>query len=329
MTRYIIVDYMHLAFKTKNVQALSTIPKGSPTLQRVDTTIQTYTIKNIWTYSNRGRFPTAVCFEGGCPTRKEYFKSLTAPADKNGKVSNISYKDGRGYLDATMREGIDSTINILNAAGVSLYRTPGYEADDFIYTLVCMLKDKGITDPIDVITNDRDMLPLVDDQVSVYIRSNRQFNEAGCPSLANYFQVTPRSWDNYIYYASEYKGYTLPYNSVLLYKMLHGDKSDNIPALVKGYGGKKLTGIVETMQTANVAFDKLFRYGLSKKPDYPNFLELFFPPDVVDGMMKIYKGIDLMRVEPANGTINMPVTPQYGRLMEKLDSLNIHIPAPY
>lgn len=326
MTRYVIVDFMHLVYKTVNLPSLKCVPKGSITKEEVNTTIPTHVIKNIYRYSNKGMFPTAVCLEGGCPTRKNYFQSLTAPADKNGKVTEIKYKD-RGYINSIMGAGIDLTVDLLHKSGVSCYRANGYEADDFIYTLVLTLKERGITDPIDIITNDRDILPLVDEQVSVYIKNPREFYEEdrGAPRRAGYFQVTPRSWDTYVFYASEYEGYTLPYNSVLLYKMLHGDKSDNIPSFVKGYGKKKLTQVVDTMKAANVPFESVFRYGLSKKEDYPNFLGLFFKPEEVEGMMKVFKGIDLMRVETNGGVINTPTVPQYGQLQRQLDPYYIDL----
>ena len=325
-TRYVLIDFMHLVFKTYACTPMSTTVRGvDGTLHTVNTTIQTLVLKNIWRYSGKGKYPTAVCLEGGSPTRKAYFQSLQAQK-KDGSSAPIEYKANRGYLRSEVSEGINDTVDRLHKSGVSLYCEPGFEADDYVYTLVQMLKRAGITDPIDVITNDRDLLPLVNDQVSVYIKCSRQYNEEGCPSLTGYFQVTPASWDMYIGYASEYKGYKLPYNSVLLYKMLHGDTSDNIPALVKGFGPKTLTNKVETMLTAQVHFEEMFRYGRSKWEKYPEFLGYFFTADEVDGMMKIYKGIDLMEIVPENGTLKLPHCIEYGKLAQTASELQINIP---
>lgn len=324
-TRYVLIDFMHLVYKTYACQPLSVTCNVGGELRKINTTIQTLVLKNIWRYSGKGKYPTAVCLEGGSPTRKAYFQSLQAQK-KDGTTAPIEYKDNRGYLRSEVSEGINSTIELLHKSGVSLYREPGFEADDYVYTLVQAIKNAGITDPIDIVTNDRDLLPLVDDQVSVYIKCTREYYEDGCPKLTGYFQVTPNSWDLYIGYASEYKGYTLPYNSVLLYKMLHGDTSDNIPALVKGYGPKTLTTKVEAMQTAQVHFEEMFRYGRSKWEKYPEFLSYFFTPAEVDGMMKIYKGIDLMRIMPENGTLKLPHCIEHGKLAQYAAELQITIP---
>lgn len=324
-TRYVLIDFMHLVFKTYACTPLSTVIRVGGEARKVNTTIPTLVLKNIWRYSGKGKYPTAVCLEGGCPTRKNYFQSLTAQK-KDGSTAPIEYKDNRGFLRSEVSDGINTTIELLHKSGVSLYREPGFEADDYVYTLVQAIKKAGITDPIDVVTNDRDLLPLVDNQVSVYIKCNREYSEDGCPSLTGYFQVTPASWDMYIGYASEYKGYKLPYNSVLLYKMLHGDASDNIPALVKGFGPKTLTTKVESMQTAQVHFEEMFRYGRSKWDKYPEFLGYFFTPEEVDGMMKIYKGIDLMEIVPDNGTLKLPHGVEHGKLAQYASEFAITIP---
>ena len=123
--------------------------------------------------------------------------------------------------------------------------------------MVQRIKEEDTKTPIDIITNDSDLLPLVDEQVSVYIRGTRQFSEEGCPEHRLYFQVTPRTWDEYLSYASAYRGFKIPYNSMLLFKLIRGDKSDNIPVGVEGYGGVKFAKLVEEMEDA--VFFKIFQ----------------------------------------------------------------------
>ena len=40
-----------------------------------DTTVQTNTMKNLYRWSHKGVFPTAVCFDRPVPARKMYFQS--------------------------------------------------------------------------------------------------------------------------------------------------------------------------------------------------------------------------------------------------------------
>ena len=68
--------------------------------------------------------------------------------------------------------------------------------------------------------------------------------------------------------SSAFKGYYIPYNSLLLFKMLRGDTSDNISAvIVKNKAGKVLkfgkktySELVEKMEADGVDFANTFRY---------------------------------------------------------------------
>lgn len=319
-TRYIVIDYMHRVFKTMNCTPLSCITDYMGQAINVDTTIANYTIKAVLRFADKGGYPTVVCLEGGCPKRVEYFSKFSGTGKQGG------YKDGRGRLSSSMRDGMNLAIGCMVDGGVSCAREVGYEADDYIFTIVQMLKANGVTDPIDVITGDRDMLPLVDNQVSVYINSPREWNADGCPKLRGYFQVTPKSWDLYISYASEYKGYDLPYNSVLLYKMIKGDKSDNILCGIKGYGGVKFSAMVQKLREANCPFETIFRYGLNFEKVIAPVLQPFFTEDELTIMHYIYEGINLMYVQPANGApITMPKMIPVGKLQQVLLPFKINL----
>lgn len=320
-TRYIIVDFMHRVYTTMVCEPLSVRKEIMGEMRKIDTTIPNYTIKAIYRFSGKGSYPTIVCMEGGCPTRTQYF----SPLNPTGK-SKDGYKDGRGGLSNSMRDGINLTKGILTDGEVAVGMEPGYEADDYIYSVVLALKQQGIKDPIDIITNDRDLLPLVDDQVSVYIKNPREYNEDNAPRLDGYFQVTPRTWDMYVSYASEYKGFDLPYNTVLLYKMIRGDKADNITCGLKGYGGVKFSKIIATMREAGCPFEYIFRYGMDFDKYMKPLLNTLFTEDEVSTMEFIYKGINLMNVETSNGSpIVMPKMVDLGKLQRALLYFDIHL----
>lgn len=311
--RYVIVDYMHLAHRCFSVQPLSATVKinGEPTV--VDTTIPTYTIKNIFRYSGKGEFYTAVCFEGGNNRRKQYFS-------ENSSVDGSGYKGNRGNYRGAFYEGIDLTLHLLVDGKVSCYRQSGLEADDMVYSLVKLIKEVDTFTPIDIITNDSDLLPLVDNQVSVYMRGNREYAEPGCPLHRLYYQVTPNTWEEYLSYTSAYKSFLIPYNSMLLYKLIRGDKSDNIAPAVKGYGGVSYTKLMERMIADGVDFEKIFRYGTPFEVMSEVLLK-YFTPEEVSRMEYIYKGINLVSVP-----LIPPKQINVGELQQNLSALKINLP---
>lgn len=310
--RYVLIDYMHLAHKCFNAQPLSATVNinGVPTV--VDTTIPTYTIKNIFKYSGRGEFYTAVCFEGGNNKRKQYFS-------EGSSVDGSGYKGNRGAYKGAFYEGVNLATHLLVNGCVSCYRQGGLEADDMIYSLVQQIKAVDTKTPIDIVTNDADLLPLVDEQVSVYMRGTREYANAGCPTLRLYYQVTPETWEEYLSYTSAYKNFIIPYNSMLLYKLIRGDRSDNIAPAVKGYGGVSYSKLMERMIADGVDFPNIFRYG---KPFeiMRQVLLNYFTPEEVARMEYIYNGINLVAT---------PVVPpkqiEVGLLQRALKDVKINI----
>lgn len=286
MVRYVLIDFNHMAHRFYNAaQHLSTTVNidGQPTV--VDTTIANYAIKTIYNYGEKGTHYVAVCHEGGSPFRKEHFHGSA-----NG---NQSYKEGRGRLDGGMRQSMDLATKLMSASRVSQYCCQGYEADDMLYTLVKRIKLSNTTTPIDIITNDADLLPLVDNQVSVYMRGTRQFAFNGCPERRLYYQVTPDSWEAYLRGTSAYRDYHIPYNSMLLFKLIKGDKADKIEGAVKGYGGKKYSDLMYQMKADGVDFANTFRYGNDFDTTMGEVLKGYFSSAVVARMKWIYEGLNL------------------------------------
>lgn len=292
--RYILIDYLHLAYKTHGLPTLSCSVENKITHQRevVITTIPNFTIKGIYTMSGKGAYPTAVCLEGGKSKRKSYFTGAL-----NG---GQEYKSGRAQQAGPFYRGINLSVNLLSNSDVSCYRLEGYEADDMLYALVQQIKRTDTKTPIDIITNDNDLLPLVDEQVSVYIRSSRTVSKQGCPELKGYYQVTPnigddpaqQYWTDYFYYSSDFKGYEMPYNAVLLFKLLKGDKSDKITGAAKGYGAVKWNAKIEEMIEGGFPFHSLMRYGKHFDEIAPH-LAKYFDINVIEKMRYIYNGVNM------------------------------------
>ena len=308
---------MHLAHRCIVAEPLSVTVPINGEIQVVDTTIPNYTVKNIYSYGGRGLFHTGVFFEGGSDFRKKHFA-------KDGSGDGTGYKGDRSQQKGSFYTGINLAIQLMMQGKVSLYRAGGYEADDLIFNMIRAIKEKDTSTPIDIITNDSDLLPLVDEQVSVYIRGTREYNEDGCPTRRLYYQVTPRSWDEYLSYASAYKNYTIPYNSMLLFKMIRGDKSDNVAGACKGYGGKKYSALMEKMKEDGVDFPNVFRYGNDFNEVMKPVLDKYFTEEEVEKMEFIYQGIGLRKL-PEGQSLALPKQIDKGYLQQALDFVKINL----
>lgn len=233
--RVIIVDFQHLAYNYAygGASALSSTLMVNGVPKIVDTTIPAYTIKQLHRWADRGFNPLVVCFDGQGSTRskKYYF------ATKNGVNSDgtaVGYKEDRSSQSSKFYEGINLTQNFLLEGGVCCLRAENYEADDLIKAAVDRAKEIYPDLPIDIFTGDQDLLPLVDEQVSVFLRS-KKLTWAVTKELekSHYVQVTPDNYQEYVETLSDFKGLQVPYNTVLLKKLLRGKKADNIPKLPK------------------------------------------------------------------------------------------------
>lgn len=260
--RVVIVDFNHMAHTYLNSQhrlSKTVVINGTP--QLIDTTIQSGTIKAIHRWSNGGSNPTAVCFDSPVPARKAYFaKNFDMAVD-----GDKAYKAGRSSMPAGMMEAITMVKDLLISAGVSCYKGQNYEADDLIFACIQRAKEDYPGMPIDVITNDADLLPLVDETVSVFLRSKKMtWAESKDIEKAHYVQVTPANYQGVVEGLSAYSKFLVPYNSLLLQKILRGDNSDNISSckeISKLFPPKKYNALIEDLIDRNADFSSLFRYG--------------------------------------------------------------------
>lgn len=85
------------------------------------------------------------------------------------------YKGTRDRMPNAMFDAIGLTETpLLRQAGVSCFAKEGYEADDLVAAVIEKSKVLYPDVPIDVVTGDSDLLPLVDEQVSVFFRSRKR-----------------------------------------------------------------------------------------------------------------------------------------------------------
>lgn len=259
--RVMIIDFMHLAYKyayggARQLTATLKI-NGVPTI--VDTTLPAYIIKGIDRWSHGGFYPTVVCFDGaGCSKhRKAYFNSF---AEQDAEVSG--YKGTREIQDSRFYEGINLTMNYLLKGGVCCLKADGYEADDLIKAAVDKAKETyGKDMPIDIVTGDADLVPLVDEQVSVFLQSRKMTwaVDKDCEKL-HYMQITPDNYQEYMEGLTAFKNLSVPYNTVLLAKCLRGDKSDNVKGYPK-FTPTKYNNLITQLEQDGYNLGELCRYG--------------------------------------------------------------------
>lgn len=263
--RMVIVDYNHIAYKLAFAPAASLLHYyQDPTtglVTPIPTNVQSGSMKSLFRWTRGGYDSLAVCFDRPCPQRKAYFREAFSELESGGAGD---YKGQRNNANDMLMQAINMTQEMLEKAGVSCYYGNGYEADDLIFAVVQAAKEQYPDRKIDVVTGDADLIPLVDDQVSVFMRSMKNTDSEHLAIRKNkYVQITPKNYQSVIEGMSAYKNYTVPYNTLLLIKMLRGDSSDNIPGIPgRVYTPTRVRQIIEEMQSIeSVDIGELFRYG--------------------------------------------------------------------
>lgn len=237
-----VVDFQYNYYRNKfsyehgySRSRLSSVVDGV----EVDTTYMYMTLKDIEAY-RKG------LLENKDGTTNEVCVSIVADSKHTErKELDKDYKSNRGgKLDSEDFKSIERTLNVLRNVGYNVYKEDGYEADDLIRELV--LKTKNDFDLTIIYTNDSDVLVNLDDTVGVNrFKSN----------LRKHILITKNNFSDVM--RAEFKC-DMPYNCIMLYKCLVGDKSDKI-AGVKGFGVKafdKAVGIIREF-VGDAAFEKL------------------------------------------------------------------------
>ncbi|MFW3172383.1 5'-3' exonuclease [Geodermatophilus sp. CPCC 206100] len=113
-------------------------------------------------------------------------------------------------------------VEVLAAAGIARVGAPGYEADDVIGTLATRAEG-----PVDVVTGDRDLFQLVDDERSVRVL----YTARGITDL------------EYVDEATVTAKYGIPGRAYADFAVLRGDPSDGLPG-VSGVGAKTAAALI-------------------------------------------------------------------------------------
>jgi len=166
----------------------------------------------------------AVCFDRPAPTfRKELF---------------TGYQAKRPKMDDELIPQVEGVHEVVRACGVPLFEMDGFEADDIIGTIVHDVIDKHQIDQIIIVTGDKDLLQLVEDEKVLVYMPTKGLSEGklyGEKETKERLGVVP--------------------SLVPDYKALAGDSSDNYSG-IPGIGPKTA---VEILQKAG-SVEELYKY---------------------------------------------------------------------
>ena len=316
-TRVLIVDLNHMAhlYYHSNHQLSVTVNIGGVTREKI-TTIQSNCLKSIVRWSKYGRLPTAICFDRPVPSRRAYWNSKFS--DMSGEKA---YKGNREKMPDVMFEGVSDCEQLLRQAGASCYAAYNYEADDLIFACVQRAKVKYPGCPIDIVTNDADLLPLVDETVSVFLRSKTgTYAVSKDLEKVHYVQVTPDNFQEVVERLSAYKGFMIPYNTLLLHKLVRGDSSDQFQRkeISRMFPPTKYNILIQRMLEDNVPVDKIFRYGASSYNVIYRDTKLPYQGTVQDALNDPNKANLILKIAPPEQLLQIiEVLRKYTNLTEE------------
>ena len=177
-------------------------------------------------YAIREVNPTRVIIaydgQGGSQRRRKIHPEYKANRKPGKRITRWdAFKNATEEKDA-MKIQFSRLIEYLDFLPINVISIDKIEADDTIAYIAHTLLDEDVT----ILSADQDFLQLVNERITVWSPTKKKF-------------YTPRMVE---------ADYGVPAHNFLMYKVLMGDKSDNIEG-VKGLGPKKLPKIVPDLLT--------------------------------------------------------------------------------
>lgn len=165
-----------------------------------------------------------VCFDRAAPTfRKQMY---------------VGYQATRPKMEDELSVQFDIIRDILKKAKVSIFELDGYEADDLIGTLSHQAAKKDKENQVIILTGDRDMLQLVNEQVLVLAPI------VGVSKMILFDEKKVK------------EKYDLEPSQFIDYKALVGDASDNYPG-VTGIGPKTAANLLNEYKDLEGVYNNL------------------------------------------------------------------------
>jgi len=165
----------------------------------------------------RARHPTRLiaCMDASW---RPAFRVAALPSYKTHRAN----PDGSEQIPAALNVQLPIIVDVLSATGIVMAWADGYEADDIIGSLAAQA-----TEPVEIVTGDRDLFQLVDDERHIEIAYIGK--GVGNLELMDEAAVAAK--------------YHIPGRSYAAFAALRGDPSDGLPG-VPGVGEKTAAALV-------------------------------------------------------------------------------------
>ena len=177
---------------------------------------------------------------------------------------------------ASQKSQIERLIQYLSTLPINVIQIDNIEADDTIAYIANNLLEKEVT----IMSADQDFLQLVNERITVWSPIKKKFYT---PDLVM-------------------KDYGVPAHNFLMYKVLMGDKSDNIEG-IKGLGPKKLPKIVPDLLSQNTLdLDFILEYsGKGEEPMHKRIVES-------ETQLRVNKELMDLKNPPISGELKLRIT---------------------
>ena len=255
-------------------------------------------------YAIRMTQPTRVIVsfdgKGGSKRRKKVFDGYKAQRDSNKLRVNRQYADLMNDEDEkeSMKRQFVWLVDMLNYLPVTTMIYDGVEADDVMaYITTNLLKED---EQAVVMSTDKDFLQLVDDKTIVWSPTKKKiYNKK---AVKEEFGIESKN--------------------LLLYRILDGDKSDNIPG-VYGCGIKTvIKRFPEITEDKKLSVDDLFHLCETKLSETKGKIKLY--KDILESKKQILLNQDLMQLDDVDisGQIKMQILDRFNEDIQPLNKMD-------
>ena len=238
--------------------------------------------------------------KGGSQNRKKQFNGYKAQRETNKLRLNRQYADLMNDEDEkeSMKRQFVWLNEILNYLPVTTMIYDGVEADDVMaYISTQLLKEN---EQAVVMSTDKDFLQLVDDKTIVWSPTKKKvYNRK---TIKEEFGIESKN--------------------LLLYRILDGDVSDNIPG-VYGCGIKTvIKRFPEITEDTKLSVDDLFRLCEEKQTETKGKVKLY--NEIIEAKEQILMNQSLMQLEDPNisGVIKMQVLERFNEEIKPLNKID-------
>ena len=238
--------------------------------------------------------------KGGSNQRKKKFDGYKAQRDSNKLRVNRAYADMMNDEDEreSMKRQFVWLVDMLNYLPLTTMIYDGVEADDVMaYITTNLLKED---EQAVLMSTDKDFLQLVDDTTIVWSPTKKKiYNKK---AVKEEFGIESKN--------------------LLLYRVLDGDKSDNIPG-VYGCGIKTLIKrFPEITEDTKLSVEDLFQLCEGKIEETKGKIKIY--KDIMDSKKQILLNKDLMQLEDVDisGQIKMQVLDRFNEEIQPLNKMD-------